>query len=122
VRLSFVRPPDIVIFQLISDRYINGLEGGLVERRADGGAFGARAVVATNEDDQGVVELARVAARVACETHGGGTNVSCRTMQPAIESKCRRQLLMMRPGTAGECTGGREPWKSNGNQTGGSRA
>ena len=60
MRLGLVRTPDIVIFQLISDRYINGFEGGLVERSADGAAFGTRAIVAANVDDQRVVELARV--------------------------------------------------------------
>ena len=60
MRLGLVRTPDIVIFQLVCDRYVDGFEGGLVERRADEGAFGARAIVATNEDDQRVVELAQI--------------------------------------------------------------
>ena len=60
MRLGLVRTPDVVIFQLICDRNVNGFEGGLVERRADDGAFGARAIVAADEDDQRVVELAHV--------------------------------------------------------------
>jgi len=60
MRLGFVRTPDIVVFQLICDRYFNGFNGGHVERRAEGGAFGTRAIVAGYVNDQGVVELAHV--------------------------------------------------------------
>ena len=53
-------PQDIVEFQLDLDGNIDALNRGHVERRAERGAFGARAVVAADIDDERVVELAQV--------------------------------------------------------------
>ena len=46
--------------ELVLDRHFNAIERGELVRRAIEHAFGARAVVATDVDDQGVVELAEV--------------------------------------------------------------
>src|ERR1700730_15400883 len=48
------RAPDIVELQLFFNRDIDGLNRGHVERRADGGAFGAGAVIAADIDNERV--------------------------------------------------------------------
>src|SRR6185295_5844609 len=46
--------------KLVLNRYFNAVEGGELVRGAVEHPFGTRAVVATDVDDQGVVELAEV--------------------------------------------------------------
>ena len=61
VRIGLGRTPGVVDLHLLRDRDIeNAVVGGHLVRRADGGAFGAGAVVAADVDDQRVVELAHV--------------------------------------------------------------
>ena len=55
-----VRSPERVPEKLIFHRHRNAIEGGEFVRRAVDHPFGARAVVATDIDDQGVVEFAQV--------------------------------------------------------------
>ena len=59
VREGPVGPPELVPEELVLDRHGNAIEGGELVRRAVEHAFGARAVVAADVDDQGVVELRR---------------------------------------------------------------
>ena len=54
------RSPERIPEKLVLDRHGNAVEGGEFVRRAVEHAFGARAVVATDVDDQGVVEFAEV--------------------------------------------------------------
>ena len=60
VREGPVRSPERVPEELVLDRHGNAIEGGELVRRAVEHAFGARAVVAADVDDQGVVEFAEV--------------------------------------------------------------
>ncbi len=60
VREGPVRSPELVPEKLVLDRHGNAIEGGELVRRAVEHAFGARAVVAADVDDQGVVEFAEV--------------------------------------------------------------
>ena len=60
VRERPLRSPERIPEKLVLDRHGNAIEGGELVRRAVEHAFGARAVVATDVDDQGVVELAEV--------------------------------------------------------------
>ena len=60
VRGGQIRAPDIVELQLFFNRDIDGLNRGQVERRADGRAFGAGAVIAADVDDERVIELSQV--------------------------------------------------------------
>ena len=60
VREGPVRSPERVPEELVLDRHGNAIEGGELVRRAVEHAFGARAVVAADVDDQRVVELAEV--------------------------------------------------------------
>ena len=60
VREGPVGSPERVPEELVLDRHGNAIEGGELVRRAVEHAFGARAVVAADVDDQGVVELAQV--------------------------------------------------------------
>src|SRR3974377_894453 len=53
------RSPERVPEKLILDRHRYAIEGCELVRRAVEHTFGARAVVATNIDDQGVVEFAQ---------------------------------------------------------------
>ena len=55
-----VRPPELIAQKLVFDRHGDAIEGGELVRRAVEHAFGARAVVAADVDDQGVIELAQV--------------------------------------------------------------
>ena len=64
VREGLVGSPERVPEQLGLDRHGNAIEGGELVRRAVEHAFGARAVVAGDVDDQGVVELAHVLDRL----------------------------------------------------------
>ena len=64
VREGLVRPPELVPEELRLDRHRNAVEGGELVRRAVEHAFGARAVVARDVDDQRVVELAHVFDRL----------------------------------------------------------
>ena len=54
------RAPDVVELQLIRNRNVDALKRSQVEGRADGRALGARAVVAADVDDEGIVEFAHV--------------------------------------------------------------
>ena len=54
------RSPERIPEKLVLHRHFNAIESGELVRRAVEHAFGARAVVATDIDDQGVVELAEV--------------------------------------------------------------
>ena len=54
------RSPERVPEELIFDRHGNAIEGRELVRRAVEHAFGARTVVATDVDDQGVVAFAEV--------------------------------------------------------------
>src|SRR6201984_1803315 len=54
------RSPKRIPEKLVLHRYFNAIESGELVRRAIEHAFGARAVVATDIDDHGVVELAEV--------------------------------------------------------------
>ena len=58
------RSPERIPEELVFDRHGNAVEGGELVRRAVEHAFGARAVVAADVDDQGVVELAEVFDRL----------------------------------------------------------
>ncbi len=60
VRERTFRSPERVPEQLVLDRHGHAIKGGEFVRRAVEHAFRARAVVATDVDDQGVVELAEV--------------------------------------------------------------
>ena len=60
VRERPVRSPELVPEELVLDRHGNAVERGELVRRAVEHPFGARAVVAADVDDQGVVELAEV--------------------------------------------------------------
>ena len=60
VRERPVRSPERIPEKLVLDRHGNAIEGGELVRRAVEHAFGARAVVAADVDDQGVVEFAEV--------------------------------------------------------------
>ena len=61
VVVGLVRAPGVVeVLQLVFDRHLDAVEHGDFVRRADQRAFGARAVVAADVDDQRVVELAHV--------------------------------------------------------------
>ena len=60
VRERPLRSPERVPEKLILDRHLNAIEGGELVRRAVEHAFGARAVVAADIDDQGIVEFAQV--------------------------------------------------------------
>ena len=64
VREGPVRSPELVPEELVLDRHRNAIEGGELVRRAVEHAFGARAVVAADVDDQRVVELAHVFDRL----------------------------------------------------------
>ncbi len=55
-----VGSPERIPEKLVLDRHGNAIEGGELVRRAVEHAFGARAVVAADVDDQGVVEFAEV--------------------------------------------------------------
>ena len=57
-------PQNSIPEELVLDRHGNAIEGGELVRRAVEHAFGARAVVAADVDDQGVVELAQVFDRL----------------------------------------------------------
>ena len=52
--------PDVVVLQLIGNRHVDAFERSQVERRADGRALGARAVVAADVDHEGIVEFTHV--------------------------------------------------------------
>src|ERR1700747_1878398 len=54
------RSPERIPEKLVLHRYFNAIESGELVRGAVEHAFGARAVVAADIDDQGVVELAEV--------------------------------------------------------------
>ena len=54
------RSPERVPEKLVLHRHGNAVEGGELVRRAVEHAFRARAVVATDIDDQGVVEFTEV--------------------------------------------------------------
>ncbi len=54
------RSPERIPEKLVLNRHFNAIEGGELVRRAVQHAFGARAVVATDIDDQGVVEFTEV--------------------------------------------------------------
>ena len=54
------RSPERIPEKLVLHRHGNAIEGGELVRRAVEHAFGTRAVVATDVDDQGVVEFAEV--------------------------------------------------------------
>ena len=58
------RSPERVPEELVLHRHGNAIEGGELVRRAIEHAFGARAVVAADIDDQGVVEFAQVFDRL----------------------------------------------------------
>ena len=60
MRERSLRSPELVPEKLVLHRHRNAIEGGELVRRAIEHAFGARAVVAADIDDQGVVELAEV--------------------------------------------------------------
>src|SRR5262245_41027599 len=60
MRRRLWRSPDVVVLQLLGNGNVDALDRGHVEGRADGRAFRARPVVATDIDDEGVVELAYV--------------------------------------------------------------
>ncbi len=60
VREGPFRSPELVPEKLILDRHGNAIEGGELVRGAVEHAFGARAVVAADVDDQGVVQFAEV--------------------------------------------------------------
>src|SRR5208283_5899649 len=60
VRKGPFRSPEIVPEELILDRYGNAVEGGELVGRAIEHALGARTIVPTYVDDQGVVELTHV--------------------------------------------------------------
>ena len=60
MRESPFRSPERIPEKLVLHRHFNAIERGEFVRRAVEHAFGARAVVATDVDDQGVVELAEV--------------------------------------------------------------
>ena len=60
VRERAIRAPELVPEKLVFDRHCNAIEGSELVRGAVEHAFGARAVVATDVDDQGVVEFAEV--------------------------------------------------------------
>ena len=64
VREGPVGSPELVPEELVLDRHGNAIEGGELVRRAVEHAFRARAVVAADVDDQGVVELAHVLDRL----------------------------------------------------------
>ena len=55
-----VRAQDIVELQLDIDGHVDGLNGGEIEDRSDGGAFGTGAIVPADIDDQRVIEFAQV--------------------------------------------------------------
>jgi len=55
-----LRSPERIPEQLVLHRYGNAVEGGELVRRAVEHAFGARAVVTADVNDQGVVEFAEV--------------------------------------------------------------
>ena len=55
-----IRTQDIVELQLGINGHIDALDRVQIERCADGRAFGTRAVVPANIDDQGVIEFAQV--------------------------------------------------------------
>src|SRR4029450_13519865 len=57
---GLVRAQDIVELQLDVYRHIDRLDRSEVERRPERSAFGTRAIVPANIDDQGVIELAHV--------------------------------------------------------------
>src|SRR6201984_3668084 len=54
------RSPERIPEKLVLHRYFNAIERGELVRGAVDHAFGARAVVATDIDDQGVVEFAEI--------------------------------------------------------------
>ena len=58
------RSPERIPEKLVLDRHGDAVEGGELVRRAVEHAFGARAVVAADVDDQGVVEFAEVFDRL----------------------------------------------------------
>ena len=60
VRKGPVRSPERIPEKLVLDRHGDAIEGGELVRCAVEHAFGARAVVAADVDDQGVVEFAQV--------------------------------------------------------------
>src|SRR6516225_12065079 len=60
MRVCPFRSPERIPEKLVPDRYGNAIEGGELVRRAVAHAFGARAVVTTNINDQRVVEFAQV--------------------------------------------------------------
>ena len=60
VREGTFGAPELVPEELILDRHLDAVEGGELVGRAVDHAFGARAIVAADVDDQGVVELAQV--------------------------------------------------------------
>jgi hypothetical protein len=60
MRKGPLRSPERIPKELILHRHGNPIEGSELVRRAVDHAFGARAVVATDIDDQGVVQLAKV--------------------------------------------------------------
>ena len=64
VRERPFRSPERVPEELVLHRHGNAIEGGELVRRAVEHAFGARAVVAADVDDQGVVEFAEVFDRL----------------------------------------------------------
>src|SRR5262249_46927226 len=60
MRVCPFRSPERIPEKLVFDRYGNAIEGGELVRRAVKHAFGAGAVVATDVNDQRVVEFAQV--------------------------------------------------------------
>ena len=108
VIVGLVRPPDIVkVFELLLDRRIGSVEHGDLVRRAVQRAFGARAVVAADVDDQRIVELPDVldsldnpADLVVGVGHVGGENIHLPQEELLL---IRRELIpllqqVLRPG------------------------
>ena len=60
VRERAVRSPERIPEELILHRYLNAIEEGEFVRRAVQHAFRARAIVAADINDEGVVELAQI--------------------------------------------------------------
>ena len=60
VREGAVRSPERVPEKLILYRHFNAVEGGKLVRRSVDHAFGTRAIVAADIDDQGVIQLTHV--------------------------------------------------------------
>src|SRR5207244_12475993 len=65
VRVRFVASPGVVEFQIFGDRRIDAVERYELGERAVHRSFRARTVVAADEDDERVVELAHMLYRLS---------------------------------------------------------